>query len=112
VVSGIYVSSLLPKVYTYGSMKVGDADFGAAVKQQGIDVFRVVNLADWVPAFTGISADTPGYLPVGLECSFLWQTEDKPDGGDWANHSMKDVYLKTLTTYSNVIKFGPRSYPQ
>jgi triacylglycerol lipase len=112
VVSGIYISSLLPKVYTYGSMKVGDADFGAAVKQQGIDVFRVVNLADWVPAFTGISADTPGYLPVGLECSFLWQTEDKPDGGDWANHSMKDVYLKTLTTYSNVIKFGPRSYPQ
>jgi hypothetical protein len=46
VVSDIYVSTLLPKVYTFGSMKVGDPTFGQAVKQQGIDVFRVVNLAD------------------------------------------------------------------
>jgi lipase (class 3) len=112
VVSDIYVSSLPPRVYTFGSMKVGDAAFGQAVVEQGIDVFRVVNLADWVPAFTGISADTPGYLPVGLECSFLWQTEDQPDGGAWANHSLVNIYAATLQKYPNVIRFGPRKYPQ
>ncbi len=112
VVSGIYVSSQLPKVYTFGSMKVGDPVFGQAVAQQGIEVFRVVNLADWVPAFTGISADTPGYLPVGLECSFLWQTEDLADGGDWANHSLTGIYQPTLQDFPHVIKFGPRQYPQ
>lgn len=112
VVSDIYVSTLLPKVYTFGSMKVGDAAFGRAVAQAGIEVFRVVNLADWVPAFTGISADTIGYLPVGLECSFLWQTEDQATGGDWANHSLTGVYQKTLEDFPNVIRFGPRKYPQ
>ena len=112
VVSDIYISTNLPKVYTFGSMKVGDAAFGQAVAQHGIDVFRVVNLADWVPAFTGISADTEGYLPVGLECSFLWQTEDQADGGDWANHSMVNIYNETLQKYPNVIRYGPRSYPQ
>jgi hypothetical protein len=112
VVSGIYISSLLPKVYTFASMKIGDASFGQAVAQQGIEVFRVVNLADWVPAFTGIEKDTPGYLPVGLECSFLWQTEGLPNGGDWANHSLRDIYYETLQKFPGVIKFGSRKYPQ
>jgi hypothetical protein len=65
-----------------------------------------------VPAFTGIEKDTHGYLPVGLECSFLWQTEDQLKGGDWANHSLDDVYLETLQKFPGVIKFGPRKYPQ
>jgi hypothetical protein len=97
-----------PKLYTFGSLHAGDAEFASAFSNSGLtDVFRVVNLADWVPGFTGIGADTPGYAHVGLECSYLWQT-----GFDWANHSLENNYLAVLRDHPEVIQFGPRQYPQ
>jgi predicted lipase len=110
VVSGSYNNGdVRPKLYTYGSLHVGDADFVASFPEQGVnEVYRVANLADWVPALTGLDGgDTPGYVHVGLECTFLWQK-----WGDWDNHSLQYTYLKTLKDYPEVIKFGPRQYPQ
>jgi hypothetical protein len=100
--------NVVPQVYTYGGLNVGDADFANAIAQHGIvDYYRVVNLADFVPSLTGIQADTPGYQQPGQEYSFLWQT-----GADWGNHSLDNVYIPTLQQYANVIKGGPRKYPQ
>jgi len=102
------------ELYTYGSLHVGDSVFVSSFDQfssgsgsnqiQGI--FRVANLADWVPAFTGLVADTKGYKHVGLPCTFLWQTD-----GDWANHSLLHMYLKVVSDFSQVIRFGQRLYP-
>lgn len=100
--------SVLPKLYTYGSMLVGKEDFRSAFSASGIsEAFRVANLADWVPTFTGIEADTPGFVHVGLECSYLWQT-----GGAWANHTLDNTYLAVVRDHPEVINFGPRQYPQ
>jgi predicted lipase len=109
VVSGSYNNSnVRPKLYTYGSMYVGDQTFVSSFAKNGItEIYRVANLADWVPGFTGIAADTPGYAHVGLDCTYLWQT-----GGDWANHSLENNYLECVKQYRDVIKFGPRKYPQ
>jgi hypothetical protein len=106
VVSGSYGDpGVRPKLYTYGSLHVGDADFAASFPAQGIDeVYRIANLADWVPGLTGLDGyDTPGYVHVGLECTFLWQK-----WGDWDNHSLVDTYLATVRDYPEVIKFGPQ----
>lgn len=101
-------TNVRPKIYTYGGLTVGDQSFVNALQANGItEIYRLVNLADWVPAFHGATADAAGYVQPGLECNFLWQT-----GGFWGNHSLTDVYLNTLKNYSNVIKFGPRKYPQ
>jgi hypothetical protein len=51
--------------------------------------------------------DTPGYVHVGQLCSYLWQTD-----GDWSNHALNNTYLTTLAKYPEVIKVGPRHYPQ
>jgi triacylglycerol lipase len=109
VVSGSYNNGdVRPKLYTYGSLHVGDADFAASFAEAVPEAYRVANLADWVPALTGLEgADTPGYVHVGLECTFLWQK-----WGDWENHSLVDTYLETVQQYPAVIKFGPRDYPQ
>jgi predicted lipase len=109
VVSGSYNNSgVRPKLYTYGSLHVGDADFAKAFADNVPEAYRVANLADWVPGLTGLDgADTPGYVHVGLECTFLWQK-----WGDWENHSLVDTYLETVQHYPQVIKFGPRDYPQ
>jgi hypothetical protein len=97
-----------PKLYTYGSLHVGDANFAKQFAAYVPEAYRVVNLADWVPSLTGIDAvDKPGYIHVGLEASFLWQK-----WGDWANHSLVDTYLTTVQKYFGVIRFGPRKYPQ
>ena len=107
VVSGSYGSSKKPTLYTYGSLHVGDAAFASSFAANVPDAYRVANLADWVPALTGIEADTPGYVHVGLECTFLWQT-----WGAWGNHSLVNIYMRTIKSFPGAIKFGPRSYPQ
>jgi hypothetical protein len=101
-------SQAIPQVYTFGGLNSGDADFANAIYQNGIvDYYRVVNLADWVPGFTGIAADTPGYQQPGEEYSFLWNT-----GHDWANHSLDNIYIRTLEEFPSVIKWGERDYPE
>ena len=44
---------------------------------------------------------------VGTEATFVWQTWD-----DWGNHSLAKIYLPMVQSYWNVIKWGPRNYPQ
>jgi hypothetical protein len=101
-------TTAVPQVYTYGGLNSGDATFAKAIAVAGIaDFYRVVNLADWVPGFTGMTADTPGYLQPGQEYSFLWNT-----GHDWANHSLDDIYITTLAKYPKVVNGGVRHYPQ
>lgn len=109
VVSGSYQNpQVKPKLYTYGSLHVGDAEFAAQFAKYVPEAYRVANLADWVPGLTGLDGnDTPGYVHVGLECTFLWQK-----WGDWENHSLTDTYLETVQKYFGVIRFGPRKYPQ
>jgi triacylglycerol lipase len=94
-------------MYTYGSLHVGDQDFATAFTKQVPDAYRVANLADWVPSLVGLEADVQGYVHVGLPVTFLWQKD-----GDWANHNMKDTYLRTLTDFSRVLQCGQRLYPQ
>lgn len=108
VVSGSYNNSqATPRLYTFGSLHVGDAEFASLFPSSVPDAYRVANLADWVPAFTGAEADAPGYVHVGLECTFLWQT-----WADWGNHSLVNIYLETVRNHPGVIQFGPRQYPQ
>jgi predicted lipase len=115
----------LVTLYTYGSLHVGQADFASAFNAainptpNSNNAFRVANLADWVPSFLGgfidlpdcqsgtPGEDTPGYVHVGQLCSYLWQTD-----GDWSNHALDNTYLKTLANYPQVVKVGPRSYPE
>jgi hypothetical protein len=96
-----------PILYTFASLHVGDQTFVNSYAKWATEVYRVANLADWVPSFTGLTADTPGYVHVGLLCSFLWQTD-----GDWSNHSLENIYLKVVQNYPQVVKVGPRKYPQ
>ena len=101
-------SEAIPQIYTFGGLNSGDSDLANSIYQSGIvDYYRVVNLADWVPCFTGISADTPGYQQPGEEYSFLWNT-----GHDWGNHSLDTIYLRTVEEFPSVIKWGIRDYPQ
>jgi hypothetical protein len=96
--------------YTFGSIHVGQSDFAgafnSAIAPKGVS-YRVVNLADFAPALTGVSADTPGYVHVGTPWSYLWQTE-----GDWGNHSLVNNYIRTLASFPQVLKPGNRVYPQ
>jgi len=94
-------------MYTYGSLHVGDQAFATAFTKVVPDAYRVANLADWVPSLVGLEADVQGYVHVGLPVTFLWQKD-----GDWANHNMKDTYLRTLTDFSRVLQCGERLYPQ
>ena len=96
-----------PLLYTFASLHVGDKTFAVTCAKLGLTAYRAANLADWVPSFTGMTADTPGYVHVGVLCSFLWQTD-----GDWANHSLEKIYLKVVQSYPQVVKVGPRTYPQ
>jgi hypothetical protein len=109
VVSGSFnYTGAVPQVYTYGGLNSGDTNFANAIYANGIvDFYRVVNLADWVPSFTGMTADTPGYEQPGQEYSFLWNT-----GQDWGNHSLDNIYIPTLDKFPKVIKWGIRDYPQ
>ncbi len=96
-----------PILYTFASLHVGDQAFVNACAKWVPEAYRVANLADWVPSFTGLTADTPGYVHVGLLCSFLWQTD-----GDWSNHSLENIYLNVVQNYPQVVRLGPRKYPQ
>ena len=106
------VSGLLPSstaVMTFGSLHVGDQSFATAYTPQVPSTWRFANLCDFVPAMVSLEPVTPTdpYVHVGTEMTFVWQTWD-----DWGNHSLANIYLPMVQTYWNVIKQGPRKYPQ
>lgn len=94
-----------PTMYTYGGLHVGHGDFVTSFGDHIASAFRVVNLSDFVPTFTGVT-DSTDYVHVGQEWSFLWHNEYL-----WANHSCADVYLATLQQYPDVVLDTARSYP-
>jgi len=94
-----------PIMYTYGGLHVGQKDFVNHFTRQVPNAYRVINLADFVPTFTGV-ADNTDYLHVGQEWSFLWHNEYL-----WANHSCTNVYLVTLQQYPQVVLNVTRNYP-
>lgn len=109
VVSGSYGSSVLPWLVTFGSLHIGDQSFYDAYTPVVPQTLRFANLCDFVPSLVSLEPDTPTdpYVHVGLEATFVWQTWD-----DWGNHSMDNIYLPVTESYLNVVKLGPRQYPQ
>lgn len=103
VANGIYPTA--PTMYTYGGLHVGQQDFLTLFAANVENAYRVVNLADFVPTFTGVSDDT-SYVHVGEEWSFLWHNDYL-----WANHSCADVYLSTLQNTPQVVINVQREYP-
>ncbi|HEX7839755.1 MAG TPA: lipase family protein [Kofleriaceae bacterium] len=94
-----------PTMYTYGGLHVGQQDFVDFFSFEIPSAYRVINLADFVPTFTGVTDDTD-YVHVGQEWSFLWHNEYL-----WANHSCTDVYLATLQQNPQVVLNVTRNYP-
>lgn len=99
--SGAY-SAASPIMYTYGGLHVGDATF-AGVFASGVQAaFRVVNLADFVPQLTGLSADDTSYVHVGQQWWFISYNQYL-----WQNHSLDISYLSAVTSYPGTITDGP-----
>jgi len=96
-------------VFTFGSLHVGDASFANAYSQTGPITFRIANLCDFVPSMVSLEPVIPTdpYVHVGLPGTFIWQTWD-----DWGNHSLANIYIPMVQNYWNIIKWGPRNYPQ
>ena len=98
-----------PAVFTFGSLHVGDKTFAQAYEAQVTSTTRVANLCDFVPSMVSlepVTLDDP-YVHVGTEATFVWQTWD-----DWGNHSLANIYMPMVQSHWDVIKWGPRSYPQ
>jgi hypothetical protein len=109
VVSNSYGNPSVPPVLvTFGSLHLGDQSFVDAYGYN-VPTFRFANLCDFVPSLVSLEpgTTTDPYEHVGLECTFVWQTWD-----DWGNHSMQNIYLPVVQNYLDVIKLGPRQYPQ
>lgn len=104
-----YFGSQPVVVVTFGSLHVGDQTFATNYNEQCGGTLRVANLADFVPSLVGIEPgnDTYPYVHVGIETTFVWQT-----WSDWQNHSLTGIYIPTVASHWDVIKFGPRQYPQ
>jgi hypothetical protein len=94
--------SVSPILYTYGGLHVGDAAFAAAFAASVQAAFRVVNLADFVPQLTGLSADDTSYVHVGQQWWFIFYNPYL-----WQNHELAISYLSALTSYPSVITDGP-----
>ncbi len=115
VLSGSYGNGPLPVLITFGSLHVGDPAFKQAFDKLGILTLRFANLCDFVPSLVSLYPPSNkndilpenGYTHVGIECTFVWQKWD-----DWRNHSMSDTYLAVVQNYLDVVKIGPRVYPQ
>lgn len=91
-----------PIMYTYGGLHVGDATF-AGVFASGVQAaFRVVNLADFVPQLTGLSADDTSYVHVGQQWWFISYSQYL-----WQNHSLDISYLSAVTSYPGMITDDP-----
>lgn len=107
VVSGSYPNPTNPPiVVTFGSLKVGDADFAQVYDKAVPSTFGVVNVCDFVPSLVGLAPPagnppppTP-YVPVGTPLIFGWQK-----GDDWANHSMVYTYQVTIAQYLDSLRF-------
>ena len=91
-----------PIMYTYGGLHVGDAAFAAAFAAGVQAAFRVVNLADFVPQLTGLSADDTSYVHVGQQWWFIFYNQYL-----WQNHELAISYLSAVTSYPSVITDGP-----
>ena len=94
-----------PTMYTYGGLHVGQQDFVNNFTAQIPDAYRIINLADFVPTFTGVT-DNTAYIHVGEEWSFLWHTDYL-----WDNHSCADIYMATLQNNPQVVLDITRNYP-
>ena len=99
--NGAYPSAS-PIMYTYGGLHVGDATFAAAFAAGVQAAFRVVNLADFVPQLTGLSADDTSYVHVGQQWWFISYNQYL-----WQNHELAISYLSAVTSYPSVITDGP-----
>ena len=95
-----------PALYTFASLHVGFLDFARAFDNNVPTAYRFANMCDFVPSLVGMSADTPGYVHVGLPCLFVYQT-----WGDWENHNMQNIYANTVQNYWHVIGYSEPSYP-
>jgi len=98
-----------PLVMTFGSLHVGDGTFAQAYMAQVPASGRVANLCDFVPSMVSIEPVTPTdpYVHVGIPGTFVWQTWD-----DWGNHHLPSIYMKMVNWHWDLIKWGPRNYPQ
>lgn len=100
-----------PFVMTFGSLHVGDATFAQNYMMNLPASYRVANLCDFVPSMVSLEPVTPTdpYVHVGIPGTFVWQTWD-----DWGNHSLANIYLPMVESmpWWNLIKWGPRQYPQ
>jgi hypothetical protein len=110
--SGSYTgSSKQPVVITFGGLHLGDQAFATAYQAELPLGLRFANLCDFVPSMVSLAPNTPTdpYVHVGIPATFVWQTWD-----DWGNHSMECIYLQMVQslTYWDLLKFGPRTYPQ
>jgi len=94
--------SASPIMYTYGGLHVGDASFASAFAAGVQAAFRVVNLADFVPQLTGLSADDTSYVHVGQQWWFASYNQYL-----WQNHELAISYLSAVTSYPDVITDGP-----
>ena len=91
-----------PILYTYGGLHVGDAAFASAFAASVQAAFRVVNLADFVPQFTGLGASDTSYVHVGEQWWFIFYNPCL-----WQNHELPITYLSALSSYPNVITDDP-----
>ena len=101
----------VPFVMTFGSLHVGDGTFAQDYMTNLPASYRVANLCDFVPSMVSLEPVIPQdpYVHVGIPGTFVWQTWD-----DWGNHSLANIYLPMVeyTPWWNLIKWGPRHYPQ
>lgn len=100
------------EMYTFASPYVGDSNFVNSFKKHSSfgDIYRVSNLCDCVPAFTGLSIlPNESYKHLGEDCNFIWQT-----GFLINNHSLDKTYIKALIkdmTMPGYVNLGPRAQP-
>jgi hypothetical protein len=94
--------SASPIMYTYGGLHVGDQTFADTFAGAVQAAFRVVNLADFVPQLTGLSADDTSYVHVGQQWWFISYNQYL-----WQNHELDNSYLAAVTSYPNDITDGP-----
>lgn len=100
------------EMYTFGSPYIGDETFANSFDQfnKRGDIFRVYNLCDSVPSFSGLSlVPNRSFKHIGEDCSFIWQTGYIID-----NHSLEKTYLKVMIkdmTMPGYVNLGKRAQP-
>lgn len=106
VMHGAYPAAA-PIMYTFGGLHVGDQTFADTFNARVAAAFRVVNLADFVPQLTGLSADDTSYVHVGEEWWFL-----DYNAYLWQNHELANSYLPAVTSFaSRIVNTPPPRFP-